>query len=134
MDLVCPSTGCQDTRNFVRHISQMVQHSLISSRILEHNESESDGLRLLFGRLPTSKTGPAVSPSVETSAVPVSPHYARLLACIARQRGFDGYLLNFEWHLHADGGIGQARALSAWVSLLQAELKAKVGPHAEAIW
>jgi mannosyl-glycoprotein endo-beta-N-acetylglucosaminidase len=57
-----------------------------------------------------------------------------LLAEIAYQRGFDGYLLNFEWYLSAESGIGQARALTAWILLLQAELKAKVGPHAEAIW
>ncbi|KAI0301885.1 glycosyl hydrolase family 85-domain-containing protein [Multifurca ochricompacta] len=101
---------------------------------LHHAESETDGLRLLFGRLPASKTGPVVPPSTETSAVPVSPHYARLLACLAYQRGFDGYLLNFEWHLRAESGIGHARALTAWISLLRAELKAKVGPHAEVIW
>jgi len=57
-----------------------------------------------------------------------------LLADIAYQRGFDGYLLNFEWYLSAESGIGQARALTAWILLLQAELKAKVGSHAEAIW
>jgi mannosyl-glycoprotein endo-beta-N-acetylglucosaminidase len=107
---------------------------LILPRIFEHPESEQDCLRLLFGKLPSSKTGPPVPPLVETSAVPVSPHYARLLADIAYQRGFDGYLLNFEWYLSADSGIGQARALTAWILLLQAELKAKVGPHAEAIW
>ena len=89
---------------------------------------------MLFGRLPASKTGPPVQPSIETSPVPISPHYARLLAYIAHQRGFDGYLLNFEWSLDADGGIGQARALTAWIQILQVELKAKVGPHAEAIW
>ena len=104
------------------------------TRIFEHSESEPECLRLLFGKLPSSTTGPAAPPSVETSAVPVSPHYARLLAYIAYQRGFDGYLLNFEWQLGADGRIGQARALAAWTLLLQAELKAKVGPHAEAIW
>ena len=89
---------------------------------------------MLFGRLPASKTGTAAPPTVETSAILISPHYARLLAYIAYQRGFDGYLLNFEWALRLEGGIGHARALTAWVSLLQAELKAKIGPHAEAIW
>jgi len=89
---------------------------------------------LLFGRLPASRTGPAAPPAVEKSAIPISPHYARLLANIAHHHGFDGYLLNFEWHLRVEDGIGQARALTAWISLLQAELEAKVGPHAEAIW
>lgn len=103
-------------------------------RIFEHTESEADCLRLLFGKLPASRTGPAVPVSVEKSPVSVSHHYARLLAYLAHQRGFDGYLLNFEWHLRADSGIGHTRALTAWVSLLQAELKAKIGPHAEVIW
>ena len=107
---------------------------MISPRIFENPESEPDCLRLLFGRLPASRTGPAVPVSVEKSPVSVSHHYARLLAYLAHQRGFDGYLLNFEWHLRADNGIGHTRALTAWVSLLQAELKAKVGPHAEVIW
>ena len=53
---------------------------------------------------------------------------------MAHQRGFDGYLLNFEWNLRLEDGIGQARALTAWISLLEAELKAKIGPHAEVIW
>jgi mannosyl-glycoprotein endo-beta-N-acetylglucosaminidase len=103
-------------------------------RIFEHPESEPDVLRLLFGKLPASRTGTAIPPAIATSALFVSPHYARLLANIAHQRGFDGYLLNFEWHLRIEGGIGQARALTAWISLLQAELKTKVGPHAEVIW
>ncbi|KAI0269338.1 glycosyl hydrolase family 85-domain-containing protein [Gloeopeniophorella convolvens] len=107
---------------------------MLGTLIFEHVESEPDCLRLLFGRLPASRTGPAVPATVAGSAVPVSPHYARLLADLARQRGFDGYLLNFEWHLRAEGGIGQARAVSAWISLLEAELKAKIGPHAEVIW
>ncbi|SRR6266404_8082641 len=107
---------------------------MLYPRIFEHSESEEDCLRLLFGRLPASRTGPAVPVSVEKSPVSVSHHYPRLLAYLARQRGFDGYLLNFEWHLRADSGIGQARALTAWISLLQVELKAMVGPHAEVIW
>lgn len=107
---------------------------MLGTLIFEHPESEADCLQLLLGRLPASRTGPAVPVSVETSPVSVSHHYARLLAYLAHQRGFDGYLLNFEWHLRADNGIGHTRALTAWVSLLQAELKAKVGPHAEVIW
>ncbi|KAH8999460.1 glycosyl hydrolase family 85-domain-containing protein [Lactarius akahatsu] len=107
---------------------------MLGTLIFEHPESEADCLRLLFGRLPASRTGPAVPVSVEMSPVSVSHHYARSLAYLAHQRGFDGYLLNFEWHLRADNGIGHSRALTAWVSLLQAELKAKVGPHADVIW
>jgi mannosyl-glycoprotein endo-beta-N-acetylglucosaminidase len=107
---------------------------MLGTLIFEHTESEADCLRLLFGRLPASRTGPAVPVSVEKSPVSVSHHYARLLAYLAHQRGFDGYLMNFEWDLRADSGIGHTRALTAWVSLLQAELKAKIGPHAEVIW
>jgi mannosyl-glycoprotein endo-beta-N-acetylglucosaminidase len=55
-----------------------------------------------------------------------------VLAELAYQRGFDGYLLNFECPLR--GGVEQTRALSAWIALLDAELKIKVGPHAETIW
>lgn len=62
-------------------------------RIFE-GADEEDCLRLLVGRLPSSKSGPLQVPQSRT--IPVSPHYARLLAILARQRGFDGYLLNFE--------------------------------------
>jgi mannosyl-glycoprotein endo-beta-N-acetylglucosaminidase len=86
-------------------------------------------LRLLVGQLPKSKTGP-VLPSSTT--LPLSPHYARVLADLAQQRGFDGYLLNFECPLQ--GGIEQTRALTGWITILQAELEAKVGTHAQAIW
>jgi mannosyl-glycoprotein endo-beta-N-acetylglucosaminidase len=54
------------------------------------------------------------------------------LADLANQCGFDGYLLNFECPLR--GGIEQTKALTAWNTLLQAELQAKVGPHARTIW
>ncbi|TFY78802.1 hypothetical protein EWM64_g5206 [Hericium alpestre] len=103
---------------------------MLGTLIFEHKESEGDCLRLLFGKLPGSRTGPA-SPSNDDS-VPVSPHYARVLAELADQRGFDGYLLNFEYPM--GGGIGQTRALAAWIALLEAELKTKVGPYAEVIW
>lgn len=62
----------------------------------------------------------------------LSSHYARLLANLAHQRGFDGYLLNFECNLR--GGVEQAKALSAWIMLLQRELRKIVGPHAQATW
>ncbi|KIK62945.1 glycoside hydrolase family 85 protein, partial [Collybiopsis luxurians FD-317 M1] len=92
---------------------------------------EQDCLRLLVGRLPNSRTG-TVSQPLTTTSLPISPHYARILADLARQRGFDGYLLNFECPLA--GGIEQTRALAAWITLLRFELKAKVGSHAEAMW
>ena len=99
-------------------------------RIFEHAESEPDCLRLLVGALPSAKTGPARQSASVT--LPVSPHYARLLADLAYQRGFDGYLLNFEFPLR--GGVEQTRALTMWIALLTKELKNRVGQHAEAIW
>ncbi|PCH41736.1 glycoside hydrolase family 85 protein [Wolfiporia cocos MD-104 SS10] len=89
-----------------------------------------DCLKLLFGRLPQSRTGPTASSL--NRHLPISPHYARLLADLAYQRGFDGYLLNVECSLV--GGIEQARALAAWIAILETELKNKVGPHAQVIW
>ncbi|TFY52289.1 hypothetical protein EVG20_g10613, partial [Dentipellis fragilis] len=102
---------------------------MLGTLIFEHEESQGDCLRLLFGKLPASRTGPAEPSNDDT--VPTSPHYARVLADLAHERGFDGYLLNFEYHLRAGGGVGQTRALAAWIALLTAELKAKIGPHAE---
>ena len=70
-------------------------------------------------------------PANDTS-FPLSSRYAKLLAELAQQRGFDGYLLNFESDLY--GGSVQARTLVAWLSVLDAELRDKVGNHAEVIW
>lgn len=101
-------------------------------RIFEsHENGKEDCLRLLVGRLPQSKTGPAKHDS-PISAFPLSPHYARVLADLAVDRGFDGYLLNFECPLQ--GGIEQTRALAAWNSILQSELQKKLGTHAQTIW
>ncbi|OCH93261.1 hypothetical protein OBBRIDRAFT_749870 [Obba rivulosa] len=98
--------------------------------LIFEGSGEEDCLRLLVGRLPQSRTGPAASSSA--SSFPVSPHYARVLADLAHQRGFDGYLLNFECPLR--GGLEQARVLTAWIALLENELQRKVGSHAQVIW
>jgi len=71
-------------------------------------------------------------PTLRTDTIPMSRHYASVLAELARQRGFDGYLLNVECPLQ--GGSDQARALAGWILLLRSELVIKVGPHAQAIW
>ncbi|KZV69070.1 glycoside hydrolase family 85 protein [Peniophora sp. CONT] len=108
---------------------------MLGTLIFEHEQSEPDGLRLLFGRLPSSITGPAQSsPTHNPNAMPVSAHYAVLLAELAAARGFDGWLLNFEWALRADGGVGHARSLAAWVGILTGEMKKRVGEHAEVVW
>ncbi|KAI6040983.1 glycoside hydrolase family 85 protein [Pisolithus marmoratus] len=96
--------------------------------ILEHSESNTDGLKLLLGNVPSLSTG---SPAVNGS-IPISAHYASRLAELAFQRGFDGYLLNFESSL--PGGSEQARALTAWITLLRAQLRSKVGTHADVVW
>ncbi|KAH8105427.1 glycosyl hydrolase family 85-domain-containing protein [Cristinia sonorae] len=103
---------------------------MLGTLIFEHDTSEEDCLRLLIGRLPKSKSGPLQTP--EQMTIPISPHYARLLASLAKQRGFDGYLLNFEYPLR--GAVEQTRALSLWISLLEHELREQVGPHSEVIW
>ena len=100
------------------------------SRIFE-GSGESDLLRLLFGRLPSSVTGSALSGGTPDS-FHLSPHYVRVLSDLARQRGFDGYLLNVECPLR--GGPEQARALTAWIDLLRYHLKTQVGDHIEVIW
>ncbi|KAJ7755189.1 glycosyl hydrolase family 85-domain-containing protein [Mycena metata] len=104
---------------------------MLGNLIFEGNRDEDDCLRLLVGRLPKSKTGPA-RPAPDFRSLPLSPHYARLLADLAHQRGFDGYLLNFECPLR--GGVEQTRALAAWITLLVDELKSRIGSHAEVIW
>lgn len=59
-------------------------------------------------------------------------HYARILADLAYQRGFDGYLLNIEVPLR--GGVEQCRALSTWIGMLEEALRKRVGDHAQVIW
>lgn len=79
--------------------------------------------------MPTSKTGQI---NQETRTLPLTAYYAKRLAELARERGFDGYLLNFECPLV--GRYEQTRALAAWITLLQSEILDKVGPHGETIW
>ncbi|KIY45738.1 hypothetical protein FISHEDRAFT_66793 [Fistulina hepatica ATCC 64428] len=103
---------------------------ILGTLIFEASAAE-DCLRLLVGQLPQSPQG-TVTRSKVIQSVPISPHYARVLAELAEQRGFDGYLLNFECPLH--GRVEQARALATWVSILRDELRARVGAHAEISW
>ncbi|PSR70645.1 hypothetical protein PHLCEN_2v13477 [Hermanssonia centrifuga] len=103
---------------------------LLSTLRIFEGSGEPDCLRLLVGRLPQAQTGPARS--APNAPLPVSPYYARLLANVAHLRGFDGYLLNVECPLR--GGIEQTRALSAWITLLEKELKRIVGDHAQVVW
>lgn len=99
--------------------------------LIFEDDDEEDCLRLLVGNLPSSINGPAKS-TPRTTVFPLSPHYAKLLAELACQRGFDGYLLNFECPLR--GGVEQSRTLAAWITLLQNEILAKVGSHGEVVW
>lgn len=101
--------------------------------LIFEDSGEKDCLQLLVGKLPTSTSGPAAQPPPSSRAsLPVSPHYARLLARLAAQRGFDGYLLNFECPLR--GGPEQTRALATWIAILRNELIRAVGPHAHVSW
>ncbi|KAL1726304.1 hypothetical protein EV714DRAFT_276702 [Schizophyllum commune] len=61
------------------------------------------------------------------ASLPVSPHYAQLLAQLATQRGFYGHLLNLNCPLR--GGPEQTQALVSWIVLLCVELRAVVGEH-----
>lgn len=98
--------------------------SLSNCRIFE-GEATDDCLRLVTGPRSTSII-------LGQGTHHISSHYARVLAQLARQRGFDGYLLNFECHLK--GRLNQSRALSTWVALLTNELKRTVGAHAQCVW
>ncbi|TFK35723.1 glycosyl hydrolase family 85-domain-containing protein [Crucibulum laeve] len=98
--------------------------------IFENTESQDDLSQLFFGPLPVESNRERLASA--PPSLPLSSHYARVLAELAYQRGFDGYLMNFEWSL--PGGISQARALTAWVSLLRVELWKRVGSHAEVVW
>jgi mannosyl-glycoprotein endo-beta-N-acetylglucosaminidase len=134
LDNSSPPSGHQDPRHTVRpsfiHPDRHPQGTVI--RIFESG-AEPDTLRLLVGNLPSAITAPARQPpSSTTISLPLSPHYARLLAALAHQRGFDGYLLNFECPLR--GGAEQTRVLAAWIALLRFELVRSVGEHAECIW
>jgi len=93
-------------------------------------EGSDDLEQVIRGHSPSSKTGPA---KATDDNITMSPHYARMLAELARQRGFDGYLVAFEDSFNSDG-TKWARAVSAWVSLLREEMLKVVGPHAEVIW
>lgn len=74
----------------------------------------------------------SINSIAQGGTIPLSRHYACSLAELAFQRGFDGYLLNFESSL--PGGSEHARVLAAWVTLLRAELRTKVGDHSEVMW
>ncbi|KAF8825224.1 hypothetical protein HHX47_DHR7000720 [Lentinula edodes] len=117
-------------QSYFESLEELDEWAGTSSPVIFEGGGEQDSLRLLVGKLPKSRTGPVSQPTTPTS-LPLSPHYARILADLAKKRGFDGYLLNFECPLV--GGIEQTRALAAWITILQAELKYKIGDHAEAM-
>jgi mannosyl-glycoprotein endo-beta-N-acetylglucosaminidase len=89
-------------------------------------------LRMLMGKIPGVNSAAREAQILANATIPVSPYYAEVFADIAKERGFDGYLLNIEIGLGR--GAEEARALSSWITLLQAELEKKVGPHAQTIW
>ncbi|KZV93244.1 hypothetical protein EXIGLDRAFT_717473 [Exidia glandulosa HHB12029] len=58
--------------------------------------------------------------------------YASLLARLAHERGFDGWLLNVEVAL--PGGRAHAEKLLEWIGELKSEMRALVGEDAQVIW
>lgn len=94
-----------------------------SHRLFEGTDSESECLQLVVGR-----TGYVIT----DNKIPISKRYAVLLAELAYQRGFDGYLLDFESDLSYK--TDHAHSLAAWILLLRTELRAKVGSHAQVVW
>ncbi|KAH7099340.1 glycosyl hydrolase family 85-domain-containing protein [Auriculariales sp. MPI-PUGE-AT-0066] len=59
-------------------------------------------------------------------------HYAEILAQLAAERGFDGWLLNVEVDL--PNGAAHALKLVEWTCILRERLHELVGPHAQVIW
>lgn len=57
--------------------------------------------------------------------------YALKLAQIAKEMGFDGYLMNFEAELI---DVSYVDKLVLFLTLLRSCLKTEVGDHAELIW
>lgn len=104
-------------------VDSTIPPSLPFHRIFEGNFPNPEYVSLIVG---------CTDYKVKDNEIPISKRYAVLLAELAYQRGFDGYLLNFESPLPY--GINHARALAAWILLLRAELQAKVGPHAHVMW
>lgn len=66
-----------------------------------------------------------------TSDMPVSSHYAKVLANLARERGFDGWLVNIE--IDMSGGRTEARGLAAWLTIFQREVTKAVGAHGKVL-
>ncbi|KAG8900838.1 hypothetical protein FRB99_005743 [Tulasnella sp. 403] len=110
------------------------QTKILGTLIFE-GAGEEDCLRLIVGPVPSqesSTTTTANSLNQSGRTMVLSPHYAERLAELAHNRGFDGYLLNFECPL--GGGEEQARLVAAWIILLKIELAKRVGPYAEVVW
>lgn len=106
-------------------------HSNIDQRsIFEWEESEEDMLRLIIGPIPDSNK--SIVSNSSAPSIPATRYYAVLLAELAHERGFDGYLLNVECNLR--GGSEQTRALCVWISFLESELKRRVGQHSRVVW
>jgi mannosyl-glycoprotein endo-beta-N-acetylglucosaminidase len=96
-------------------------------------ESSDDLLQLITGPLPQAQDVSIKSPQ-PSGSIALSSHYACLLAELAYQRGFDGYLLNFESYLSPGIEKAQSRALASWITILQSKLQDRIGAHAQAVW
>ncbi|KAG8883668.1 hypothetical protein FRB97_006158 [Tulasnella sp. 331] len=95
-------------------------------------DAEYDCLNLLTGPnagATQTKYAPVGAPE---EMPPLSAHYASVLAQLACDRGFDGWLMNFECDLlHKED---QGRMLFLWIQILRQELKKRIGSHSEVVW
>jgi mannosyl-glycoprotein endo-beta-N-acetylglucosaminidase len=133
LDNIGTSAGRKDTRHVVRPGTFVLRFGLTGfvCRIFEPG-GEEDCLRLIVGPTPSSTTTITSQHTNPSSTVPLSSHYAKALARLSADLGFDGWLLNFECPLK--GGLVQTHLLSAWITILRRELQLLVGSHAQVVW
>lgn len=119
---------CEDSHSTVANES--AQGLRCYERIFEGSGAD-DCLRLLIGPIAPDDFNSSRMRSAGLN-IPLSAHYAELLAELAHARGFDGWLLNFECPLA--GGEQEARLVAAWITLLKDAMQRRVGAHSEVVW
>lgn len=100
----------------------------ILGTIIFEGDSAGDLYRMIAGN-PLPVGGGEYS--LPTSGMPVSSYYAKVLAGLAKERGFDGWLLNIEIDM-AEGPSG-ARGLAAWLTVFRKEIVKAVGEHGKVL-
>ena len=69
--------------------------------------------------------------TLPASGMSVSSYYAKVLAGLAKERGFDGWLLNIE--IDMAEGPSAARGLAAWLTVFRKEIVKAVGEHGKVL-